>query len=396
LKNASFFSQSDNSWKTRRYRSDEDLAAQAARVEAAIKAIAHNEPESPIYRLLSEMFPGPMRGLLARRKRIDSNDDLAEAERGRRISHPDYFPIYFLYAVSDLVFSSVKMDRFVKELIQAQGDDKVLAAFDHLFLSLEADSVRRYDFVNKLVQRLQTLPLITAKSVAFAIAQNSDKFGDEFLVSERRRAVVAILQVAQRLSESEEINTLLKSCIALSKTDLFAANLYRAMTTDRANNKVWQNFEHVDQSKMQEAFAAQMTSRFGEDNAADISQVEMHAMLTWAELGPPEQSAEVAYWRRFIGNSRSRLADAFNVIAAKGQFWMKETPTYIDRIVGRNLLAQLDAELPEDPNLSPQQQEGLVRLKRFLNNEIHDDEILGERAEYPMEGPHEAAERHGA
>ena len=73
------------------------LQAQAARVEAAIKIIAQNNQESPLYPLLSEMFPTPMSQLLARRKRSDTDDDFAESEKGKRISHPDYssnlFPI---------------------------------------------------------------------------------------------------------------------------------------------------------------------------------------------------------------------------------------------------------------------------------------------------------------
>jgi hypothetical protein len=108
--------------------------------------------------------------------------------------------------------------------------------------------MRRYDFVNKLVNQLQSLRLDLAKSVAFAVAQNADKFGDELLVSERRRAVVAILQVAQRLSESADINGLLAACILESKTDFFAASLLKVMTSDRPSNKVIQDFKHVDAS----------------------------------------------------------------------------------------------------------------------------------------------------
>ena len=96
----------------RRFRSDEDLAAQAARVEEDIRVIAQNSQQSPIYPLLSEMFPAPMKGMLAHRRQSDSNDDFAEAEKGKRISHPDYFPIYFLYAVPELIFSSLEMESF--------------------------------------------------------------------------------------------------------------------------------------------------------------------------------------------------------------------------------------------------------------------------------------------
>jgi hypothetical protein len=376
-KNASFFSQSDSWWKSRRFRSDSDLAAQAARIEEDIKLIAQKSQQSPIYPLLSEMFPAPMKALIAHKGQSDSNEDFAEAEKGKRISHPDYFPIYFLYAVPELIFSSLEMGRFTKELTDAHGDDEVRAVFGRTFLGFEPESLRRYDFVNKLVNLLQSLPLDLAKSVAFAVVHSADKFGDEFLVSERRRAVVAILQVAQRLSESVEINGFLATCILQSKTDLFAANLFKVMTSDQAINKVVKNFEHVDRSKLQEAFADRMAARFDGGNVADISQVEVYAMLAWSQLGPGERSKEVAFWTRYIGTSRARLADAFNVLAAKGTFWTKEAPAYIEQVIGRDLLAELDAKLPDDPHLSPQQEEGLDRLRRFLAGELKPGEILG-------------------
>jgi hypothetical protein len=321
-----------------------------------------------------------MKGLPAHRRQSDGNDDFAEAEKGKRISHPDDFPIYFLYAVPELIFSSLEMDRFTKELTDTHGDHEARAVFERTLLSFEAESMRRYDFVNKLVNQLQSLRLDLAKSVAFAVAQNADKFGDELLVSERRRAVVAILQVAQRLSESADINGLLAACILESKTDLFAANLFKVMTSDQAVNKVVKNFEHVDHSKLEEAFADRMAARFGGETTADISQVEVYAMLAWSQISPGERSKEVAFWTGYIGTSRARLADAFNVIAAKGTFWTKDAPTYVEQVVGRELLARLYAELPEDPDLSPQQREGLDRLRRFLAGELRVGEILGEPA----------------
>jgi hypothetical protein len=52
---------------------------------------------------------------------------------------------------------------------------------------------------------------------------NTQKFGDEFLVSETKRAIVVVLQVAARLSTSIEIDAFVATCIRLASTDLFAA-----------------------------------------------------------------------------------------------------------------------------------------------------------------------------
>lgn len=67
------------------------MPAQAARVKAAIKDIAQSSAESPIYPLLDEMFHTPMKGLLARRKRSDSNGDVADAEQEGEYPIPTTF-----------------------------------------------------------------------------------------------------------------------------------------------------------------------------------------------------------------------------------------------------------------------------------------------------------------
>jgi hypothetical protein len=123
-----------------------------------------------------------------------------------------------------------------------------------------------------------------------------------------------------------------------------------------------------------------MTARFGVDEIVDISQLEAPAMFTWAQINAVERAKEVAFWVRFIGNSRARLADAFNVIAPGGTVWMKDSPNYVEQIIGAKVLARLFAELPDDPSLSPKQQEGLDRLRRFLAGELRVGEILGEPA----------------
>lgn len=83
--------------------------------------------------------------------------------------------------------------------------------------------------------QLQSLPLGAAKSVAFAILQNADRFGDEFLVSERR-ARQSLFSGSVRRSMSAEFKGFLAACILQSKTDIVAADLYRLMTRDREKN----------------------------------------------------------------------------------------------------------------------------------------------------------------
>ena len=395
-RNASFFSQSDGWWKSRKFRSEEEAAAQSAQIDLEIKRIGGDSRESPVYSLLSQMFPASMRGLSSGARRGTAADDFDEAERGKRISHPDYFPIYFRYEVPDLIFSSLEMDRFVEGLDRAPNDAAREGVFVRRLDAFESNSVRRYDFIHKLALRMHTeLSDRVALSVALAIARNADRFSDEFLVSEMRRSLAGVLAVAQRFSATDEVNAFLALCIGASSTDLFAAKLYRLMTIDRANNHVVRNYHAVSEAALRKAFADRMVARFGLNGTADVSEISMHAMLTWAEIGLSERSDELAFWTRYIGTSRARLGEAFNIIAPKGTVWTSESSAFIDGVIGRDVLARLDADLPDEPNSTPQQQEGLTRLGRFLRGEIRDGEILGERTQPNVIGEVPATDTNG-
>jgi hypothetical protein len=386
-KNASFFSQSDNWWKsTRGFQSEADRAGQTARIASAMTFVAGEAgPEISIYPLLRTMFPARVKELTQERSRSTVSDDFEESERGKRISHPDYFPIYFRYDVPELIFSSAAMDAFRKELIEARGDDeRISIIFERRFKSFEADSLRRFDFVLKLSLDLgEKLPIEVAKSVAFAIARNAEVLGDEFVVSETNRALTGVLAVAQRLSTTGEINTFIAGAIRSASTDLFAARLFRLMSRDQSTNKVVRNFGNVDEAFIQDAFTDRMSSRYGPNVDLadfDISWLNPYAMFTWADISPKEQAQEIQFWESYIGNCRQRLAAAFEVIAPKGTVWRRDSAQFVERLIPAATLSRLRAECTADGALDPTYVGALDRLDRYLRNELHDGEILGQRS----------------
>jgi hypothetical protein len=184
--------------------------------------------------------------------------DLGKAEPGKRISHPGYFPIYFHCEVPETVFSAREMDSFVEQLKSETSDAARRDIFERKLHSLEDGSIRHYDFIHKLCLRLASMPVDVARAVALAIAQNAADLGDDFLVSERRRALGGVFAVAAQLAGSDEVTAFTSECIRNSNSDLFAARLYKFTTTDKSKNQVLREFTHVYDATIQSAFTDRM------------------------------------------------------------------------------------------------------------------------------------------
>jgi hypothetical protein len=383
--NASFFANSGEWWKSLSYRPTALVEAQKQKISEAIKKLSdEGDDESVIQALLTHMFPERAEELFGgQRLRAGGSGGgaLQEAEKRKRIFHPDYFPVYFCRAVPEAVFSSLEMEKLKSRLQRPASDAERRTIFSHTLDSLERGSLRQYDYVHKVALELERLPIDVAQSVSFAIASNADKFGDEPFVNESNRALAGVFAVAQRLSGSERINSFLADCINLAATNLFAARLYVFMTTRREKNGVVKEFAHVDDSQLQRAFTKRMDDRYGPN--ADVTVLvlaigDVYAFSLWAGISPAERVKEVAFWQRYIGTSRRRLAEVFNLIAPRDELWTKESPDFIDQMIPTELLRGLDGELAQDGQLEQPDEEALNRLKRFLKGELKYGEVLGE------------------
>ena len=180
--NAAFFSNSYGWWKSLSHRSEREVAAEAEKVGNKIKeASTGASGDDTAKALLSAMFPARAKEVLdAQRIRRGEDTGLDKAEAGKRIAHPDFFPVYFHCEVPETVFSSREMERFIDSLKTETSDSGRQTVFALKFASLEDGSVRRYDFIHKLSLRLADLPVDIARSVALAISASAAELGDDF------------------------------------------------------------------------------------------------------------------------------------------------------------------------------------------------------------------------
>ena len=157
---------------------------------------------------------------------------------------------------------------------------------------------------------------------------------------------------------------------------MFAVQLYKFSTTEKSNNQVLRNFQHVNETVIRNAFLARMTTRYAGDVVLVPGKRDIHAFVVWSAIDTEQRETEIAFWRKFIGNSRRKLAEAFNLIAPAGSFWMEDSPSYVDQLIPRETLTQMYKEIPPEQGLDSVHEKGLERLGRFLNGELKSGEIL--------------------
>lgn len=379
---SAFFSNSSGWWKSlSSSRSEEDRATEGERISNAIKGILEKTKDGEAAKaLLRSMFPVRARELFGERRRFRGPDEgLDKAEGGKRIAHPDFFPIYFQCDVPETVFSAREMTLFLDNAQSAASDTARRAAFDAKFASLDDGSVRRYDFVHKLCLRMPDVSIELGRSLALAISANAARLGDDFLVSECKRALGGVFAVAQRLSDSDAVNNFLAECIESSSSDLFAARVLKFCTTERSKNQVLQNFRFISEDRIVAAFARRMATRYCGSALSTPTRSDIHAFSVWAEINDSERKKVISFWERFLGQSRARLAEAFDLIAPAGVFWTNDSPAFIDHMLPIVTLRRMYSDMPQTDELNPTQQKALDRLKRFLDGNLSAGEVLDEK-----------------
>lgn len=380
-KNPEFFCNSDQWWKSRRFQTEENRSAQSQAVAAAVKDLSgEGNAGAAIYPLLISMFPTTEIDLLGTSPRMARDDRFSvENEKAKRISHPDYFPVYFCREVPESSFGASELDGLIEKLGLAGSDAEREAIFSLRLRDLAKGSLRRYDFIHKIGLALEELPMNIAQPIGFGIAANSEILGSDFLVSEMRRGVGAVLAVAQRLSDTTRINTYVSRCIDVAGADLFAAEVYVLMTTTKKRNKVVTNFTYVREPEISAAFAARMNRRYGPDAdivSIDLRSIQISAFFQWASINSSERDTEISFWKRYVDGSQRRLAEVFNVLVPPGTMWQSDSGNFIDQILPREILKEMYEEPGQTEPLESLHKDALDRLRRFLAGELRDGEII--------------------
>ena len=197
----------------------------------------------------------------------------------------------------------------------------------------------------------------SAEGIAFAASIHASDYAYDLMnVGEAARALNIVYEAAQKTSSTTRGQSVLLRSMKLASDDTFAIRLLE-YTEDRDRNQILTNFSHIDPGAVRIAFFERMSARYGravDAPSVNISQGDWRAFKLWVEAGnsPADKETAQDFWRRFIGSSRKRLAQALGFLFPSGYSWSQDPRPLVDNLFplmeAKNLLENLkDDELDE-------------------------------------------------
>jgi hypothetical protein len=299
-----------------------------------------------------------------------------DEQNGRRISEPGIFAAYFRYELPDAIFSSAEMASLLQRFERAETSAGETIFLDTL-RSMEKGSLKRDDFLRKLVDSAKTIPEKTGKALGEAASKASASYAYDMMPAfgEAGHVLRLILFVAQRLSKTERI-AFLRKCILNATDDTMAFRILTILTQQKADSNI-----DVSISDLYGSFAERMRRRYGRDVDAanfDLSTSDSWALEYWGRdlrasgipSNPEDRKKQNDFWLRYIGNSRARLALAFRELFLPVAAYSTDPAPLVENRISLDDLRRLYTTLPDDPALSERDQKSLKLLGRFLAGEF--------------------------
>jgi hypothetical protein len=377
-RNQSQFTESNLSWKTA-FRSEDTLKRERTAFFDSLKSkLEETGQAKEVTDLLSRLFPayatyvgGGFKLSLRRR-----TEDLGEGEKEKRIFHPDFFTNYFRYQVPEAMFGATELEAFINGMNAISSVQDCVKYFSDFFMAFPKQSPRREDFLRRIALSVGRFKDTQAEALAYGAAKHARDFVYDsimFMVAEAGRAIVLVFEVAQRFSRSSKVQQILERSIADSTDDTFALRIL-TLSTETERNKILVDVSHVNPDALKRVFAERMERRYGPQ--VDISQVKITegdrtAFVIWAQSSDKARSLEIDFWRRFIDNSRKRLAQAADFIFPFRRFLWETDPTpHVDLLFPTAEFKTLLEKLPSEEQLEASETEALDGLRKLISGEF--------------------------
>jgi KAP family P-loop domain len=368
---ALFMTSGESSWSAGRYMRDERKKKETSEFFKALDSLIDGQSEPTAVRaLLGLMFPeyakaNESAGVYQFVRR--TTEDSAEAEK--RICNADYFPIYFRAAVPEEMFSNSELDQVISKLNGAKSETEVQHVFDETLDSIPPNHPRRQDFLWKLNRESARLSDITSERLAYAAAVRADSYAYDMInVGEAARALNLVFSAAQKVSTTSGAQRTLVGAMARASDDTFAFRIVE-YTANSDRNKVLTNFSNVNADGVKAAFTERMRKRYlvQDIQAVNIAQGDWRAFQFWADNSDADRGIEQEFWRRFIGDSRKKLAQAINFLYPRTVAWTSDPRPTIDPMFPMTEFARLIADLPAGEQLDEVEVDGIARMQKLLD-----------------------------
>jgi hypothetical protein len=353
---------------------DEDEARKKFIVE--LRQMLPNAVESvPVEAVLNELFPLISKDERRLRRAVRSKAPLVE-ETDRRIRQPGIFPAYFRYELPDEIFSSVELATLLQQFDRAEDQSNRDSIFLRTLQSMDKGSLKRDDFLRKLADTGSSLSSSTGQSLGESVVKASDHYTyDTFAqFGEAGHALRLIHAVTKKLPKAGRVEFLAR-CILVATDETMALRVLTILTKQKDDESL-----DVSVADLYPSFIARMRRRYGRDVDAtnmDLSTSDPWAFNLWGSptvdgitSDPQDRDIQYDFWRRYIGNSRSRLAQAFRGFFLPVAAYSSDPEPTVENKIPVADLKKFYHELPSDPTMTDRDQKSLATLERFLNGEF--------------------------
>ncbi len=307
-----------------------------------------------------------------------TNGEIAETEK--RICNADYFAIFVRAAIPEEMYSETELSRIISHLNASRTEAECERIFSDELNGIPAKHAKREDFLWKIGRAIETrINELSAEALAYAAADHATDYAYDLMnIGEAARALNIVFESAQKISATSKAQTILLEAMKRATDDTFARRLLE-YTEGKDRNKVLTNFKNIDAVQVRLAFMDRMRARYG--NAADASKVDVSrgdwwAFRWWADNSTDDADAEKDFWRRFIGSSRKKLAQALNFAFPTGFTWSEDPRSIMEKILPLDDVRKWILELGQE-ELDAVEMAGITRFLEMLDGKWLDIRRLG-------------------
>jgi len=268
------------------------------------------------------------------------------------------------------------MGVLLQRLERAPDQTACERTFTETLRSMEKGSLKRDDFLRKLAEAAGRIPTPLASSVCEAAAKASSEYTYDTMpgFGEAGHVLRMVLIVAKRLPRTDRLR-FLQRFIVTASDDTMALRVLTILTQQEGEEKI-----DISIDDLYPSFLQRMRARYGrtiDAAATDLSTSDPWAFDFWGrkhsdgmKVDPEDREIQRDFWLRFIGNSRKRLAEAFRAFLMPMAVYRENPDPIVENKIPLADLRRLYDELPNNGDLTEQDQKSLDGLRRLLNGEF--------------------------
>jgi hypothetical protein len=293
--------------------------------------------------------------------------DANEAERAKRIYHPDFFHRYFIYDVPASLYGEQEMTAFLRRADAAKTQDAVAEVLSAEMKILDKVPLRRSDFFDRLPLASDKLDKRAAELLAYAIADQSSSLGEDFLgAGEEGRARAVVFATANRFADSSRAHDILEETVRRASSDAFASDLV-FYSVNRDRNNIIRNWQNVDTPKLQAAFATRMRLKYSPDRDQPIPNCRgvLRAFFSWSNISEAERQYLSTYLRNRFSKSPAEVASFIAWLFPGDVAYDKDPSAVVNRLIPVEEVREAAQDLGSRIELTGVQLEALKRFQQL-------------------------------